>query len=107
MMFYRPVSLLSILICVFVWLAGSAAQGGQQSSTQQPAQSQQQPPPQQPRKPNPFENVPTAPAQPAPEQPKPQQPANKLETVPQAKPVQPGAAPPQDIVEDITFRGSR
>src|SRR5437016_3578427 len=119
MTFYRPESLRSILVCLVVGLVGSAMQGGQQSSAQQqqppppaqqkPAQQQpaqqQSPPPQQPRRPNPFETVPSAPAQPAPEQPKLQQPANRPAA--EVRPTQPGAAPPQDIIEDITFRGSR
>src|SRR5207248_8515974 len=64
-------------------------------------------PPQQPRRPNPFGTLPTAPPQPGPDQAKPQQPGNKPAPVPQLRPAQPGAAPPQDIIEDITFRGSR
>ena len=116
MTFYRPESLRSFLMCLVVGLVGSAMQGGQQSSAQQPQSpppaqqkpaQQQPPPPQQPRRPNPFETVPSAPAQPAPAQPKLQQPANRPAPATEVKPTQPGAAPPQDIIEDITFRGSR
>ncbi|MGI8746232.1 MAG: outer membrane protein assembly factor BamA [Bryobacteraceae bacterium] len=85
------------LVCLFAALAVMDLQAGQ---------PQQQPPP--PRRPNPFETVPTAPAQ---QQPKAQPPANRPAPIEQVKPAQPpgqpGALPTDDVVEAIEFRGSR
>ena len=117
MMFFR----LGRLVVRLLWplaialLARESALAWQQSSTQQPpAQQQTQPqqPPQQkpqpqqqpaPKPANPFETVPPGPAQQL-EQPKP--PAQPQRPPSRVTQTQPGA-PPEDIVEEIQFRGSR
>jgi outer membrane protein insertion porin family len=108
MMFFRP-GRLPIVLCAWLLTAAAFAQSGQQPSPQQqtpPPQAgqQQQPPAQQqpPRKaPNPFETVPTAPAEPAPAKP----PASKPPE-PVIRTTQPGA-PPENVIESINFRGAR
>ncbi|MGH9647853.1 MAG: POTRA domain-containing protein, partial [Bryobacteraceae bacterium] len=98
MMFFRR----GCLAVRLLWLVSIALLASAQQ--QQPAQPKpQQPPPEQPQRPkppNPFETVPTGPAQqPALERPKAPPPARVTQT-------QPGA-PPEDIIEEIQFRGSR
>ncbi len=83
MMFYRPGSLLLLILSV----AATDAVGQQQS--------QQQPPQQQPKKPNPFETVPVAPQEPV-----------KPAPSPAIRQVRPGQ-PPEDVIEAIVIRGSR
>jgi len=116
MMCHRPGRLRAVLLCSAIVCTGAfpvAAQNQQPPPPQQPpSQPAQQPPPQPqpqqapPKKPNPFENVPTAPAQP--ETPKPQQPPIQNVT---PKPETPQAAqsgqPPEDIIEGFEFRGAR
>jgi outer membrane protein insertion porin family len=110
MMFHRPGCLRAWVLCsvIVLPLAGvrQAAAQNQQNPQQQPAQ--QQPP----KAPSPFENVPQnpteapkpapPPAQPA-QQPT-QQPAQPAPQAPQA--TRPGQ-PPENIIEDIQFRGAR
>ena len=97
MMFHRPGRLRSLLICwgFFFTVVGLSGQQPPAQTQQPPAQ--QQPPPGQPRPPNPFETVPTAPAEPP--KPAPPPPSNVVTT-------QPGQ-PPENIVEAIEFRGAR
>ena len=120
MMFHRPGRLRAILFCSAIISSVAFLKGAPQSSTQPPpAQGnrppQQTPPPQQqppqqqppPSRPNPFETLPTAPAQP--ETPKPaQQPPLQPVPPPVETPVTtlPGQ-PPQDIIESFEFRGAR
>ena len=117
MKFYRPGKMPSVLLCSLC-LAGSAFLLSAQQPTQQPpapapAQSQppaQQPPkqaPPKPGKPNPFETVPVAPTQAEPEKPKAPANATPNPAVQTPKGVSPNAAPPENIVEAIEFRGSR
>ncbi len=64
-----------------------------------PLLSQQQQPPPQQKKNNPFEAVPQSPEQPQPP---------KLETPkPAVEQAQPGENPPEDVIENIEFRGAR
>ena len=105
MKFYRPGRMPSVLLCSF-FLAGSVFC----LSAQQPPNPQQQPPPKQtppkPNKPNPFETVPVAP-EPEPEKPKTPANATPNPAVQTAKGVSPNAAPPDNVIEAIEFRGSR
>jgi outer membrane protein insertion porin family len=102
MMHHRPIRLPSVLCTLLA--AGLSLPAQQPSTPQQTPQSQPPAPkPQEPAKPNPFETVPTAPAE---EQPKP--PPKMPSPVPQTpKGVSPNAAPPENVVESIEFRGSR
>ncbi len=110
MMFHRPGCLRVVLLCATIFSTPALFLQAQQPAAQQP--TPQQPPPQQPtpnRPPNPFETVPTAPAQP----PKPPAEAPKptIQNAPEPKPEAPQATPPgqpsQDIIEAIEFRGAR
>ena len=120
MKFSRPGSLRALVLCFLAFRVTSL-----HAQQPPPAQNPPQSPPTQPapRPANPFENVPQAPAPEAPK-PQPAKPANPFESVPQApgaeapKPEAPKpegvkpapgvqAAPPEDIIEDIIFRGAR
>src|SRR5271165_2514725 len=113
MMFSRPGSLPPVLLCSWCLTAGVFLLDAQpppaQSQGQTPAQPakppQQQPPP--PRKPNPFETVPTAAPEPKQEAPKPQAPATPNPAVQTAPNVNPNAAPPDNVIEALEFRGAR
>jgi outer membrane protein insertion porin family len=117
MMFHRPGCLRAVLCCSFLFStivfsqtpAQQPARPDERRQEQQPAP--QQPPQQQPaapKKANPFENVPQAPAQPQTEPPKPAQPSlQPVAPKPEApKASQPGQ-PPEDVIEAIEFRGAR
>jgi outer membrane protein insertion porin family len=104
MMLHRPIRL-PFVLCVLS-LAGSLLLPAQQSSTQQQS-PQPQPPapkPQEPAKPNPFETVPTAPTQEEQAKPPARMPNPAAQT---PKNVSPNAAPPENVIESIEFRGSR
>jgi outer membrane protein insertion porin family len=121
MTFSRPGSLRTLVLC-FLAVRVTSLHAQQPAPANPPAPNPPQTTPSQPaQRANPFENVPQAPAPQAPK------PANPFENVPQApgpqapkpeapkteapKPAAPGAqpaaAPPEDIIEDIIFRGAR
>jgi outer membrane protein insertion porin family len=122
MTFSRPGSLRALVLC-FLAFRVTSLHAQQPEPANPPAPNPPQTTPNQPAPPkpaNPFENVPQAPAPAAPK------PANPFENVPQApgpeapkpeapkteapKPAAPGAqpaAPPENIIEDIIFRGAR
>jgi outer membrane protein insertion porin family len=103
MMFHRPGRLRAILFCSAI-ISAQENRPPQQTPPPQQQPPQQQPPP---SRPNPFETLPTAPAQP--ETPKPaQQPPLQAVPPPAETPVTtlPGQ-PPQDIIESFEFRGAR
>jgi outer membrane protein insertion porin family len=87
MMFYR-LACLTLVLCLLL--------PGQQPTTQQQPQ-------QPPKPPNPFETVPTAPTE-EPAKPPAQMPNPAVQT---PKGVSPTAAPPENVIEAIEFRGSR
>src|SRR4029077_1545516 len=118
MMFHRPGRLRAILFCSAIISSGAILKGAPPSSTPHPPQEnrppqqttpQQQPPQQQPphSRPNPFETLPTAPAQPETPKAAPQPPLQPVPP-PVETPVTtlPGQ-PPQDIIESFEFRGAR
>jgi outer membrane protein insertion porin family len=111
MMFHRPGRLRVVLFCSAILSSVAFLAAAPQASPQQPpapeTRPQQQTPPPQPSqqqpppgRPNPFETLPTAPAQPPPEAPKPAPPPERpVTTLP--------GQPPQDIIESFEFRGAR
>src|ERR1700733_14034396 len=121
MTFSRPGSLRTLVLC-FLAVRVTSLNAQQPAPANPPAPNPPQTTPSQPaQRANPFENVPQAPAPQAP------RPANPFENVPQSpgpqapkpeapkteapKPAAPGAqpaaAPPENIIEDIIFRGAR
>jgi outer membrane protein insertion porin family len=110
----RPRSLAALFICLPVIFFASASVG-RAAPQSQPALQTQTPQPPAPKKPNPFETVPTPQSTPPPtDQNKPPAP---LQNVPQSKeepkPAPQAAKPEQppaevaDVVESIEFRGAR
>jgi len=113
---HRLPSLLALIVLVFSFNAWSQTNPPRPSPAKPDSpkpEGQQAPANQRPQ--NPFETVPTAPQEPAPQQPKPAPQQPKLEAPPVAAPSpnepKPAAAapgtPPENIIENIEFRGSR
>src|ERR1700733_4790695 len=103
MTFSRPGSLRTLVLC-FLAVRITSLHAQQPAPANPPAPNPPQTTPSQPApRANPFENVPQAPG---PQAPKPEAPKTEAPK-PAAPGAQPAAAPPENIIEDIIFRGAR